>query len=56
MAARRNGGRATLTAGPLKDAVDWLEQYRRFWEQSFERMADYLNEIQTKGDPDDRTS
>ena len=46
----------TLTAGPLKDAVEWLEQYRRFWEQSFERMADYLNEIQTKGDPDDRTS
>src|SRR3954447_20615268 len=43
---------ATLTAGPLKDAVDWLEQYRRFWEESFDEMADYLNEIQTKGDPD----
>src|SRR6185295_10692225 len=36
---------ATLTAGPLKDAVDWLEQYRRFWEDSFERMTDYLDEI-----------
>jgi DNA-binding transcriptional ArsR family regulator len=47
---------ATLTAGPLKDAVDWLEQYRRFWEQSFDKMADYLDEIQNKGDPDDRTN
>ena len=46
---------ATLTAGPLKDAVDWLEQYRRFWEETLDRMADYLTEIQTKGDPDDRT-
>ena len=42
----------TLTAGPLKDAVEWLESYRRFWEESFDRMADYLNEIQSKGDPD----
>ena len=47
---------ATLTAGPLKDAVEWLEQYRRFWEETFDRMTDYLNEIQTKGDPDDRTN
>jgi DNA-binding transcriptional ArsR family regulator len=41
----------TLTAGPLKDAVEWLESYRRFWEESFDRMADYLDEIQGKGDP-----
>ena len=27
-----------LHAEPLKDAVDWLEGYRRFWEGSFERM------------------
>jgi len=40
----------TLTAAPLKDAVEWLESYRRFWEESFDRMADYLTEIQTKGD------
>ena len=46
----------TLTAGPLKDAVEWLESYRRFWEESFDKMADYLNEIQSKGNPDDRTS
>jgi DNA-binding transcriptional ArsR family regulator len=44
----------TLTAGPLKDAVEWLESYRRFWEESFDKMADYLKEIQSKGNPDGR--
>jgi DNA-binding transcriptional ArsR family regulator len=38
-----------LKAGPLKDAAGWIEQYRRFWEQSFERLDDYLREIQAKG-------
>ena len=38
-----------LEAGPLKDAADWLEHYRRFWEQSFDRLEDYLRELQTKG-------
>jgi DNA-binding transcriptional ArsR family regulator len=37
-----------LAAGPLKDAADWLEHYRRFWEQSFERLGDYLDELQSK--------
>jgi DNA-binding transcriptional ArsR family regulator len=37
-----------LEAGPLKDAADWLEHYRRFWEQSFDRLEDYLHELQTK--------
>ena len=35
-----------LEAGPLKDAADWLEHYRRFWEQSFARLDDYLGELQ----------
>jgi DNA-binding transcriptional ArsR family regulator len=35
-----------LEAGPLKDAADWLEHYRRFWEQSFDRLEDYLRELQ----------
>jgi DNA-binding transcriptional ArsR family regulator len=38
-----------LEAGPLKDAAVWLEPYRRFWEQSFDRLEDYLRELQTKG-------
>jgi DNA-binding transcriptional ArsR family regulator len=37
-----------LEAGPLKDAADWLEDYRRFWEQSFDRLSDYLRELQKK--------
>ena len=35
-----------LEAGPLKDADEWLEQYRRFWEESFDRLDDYLRELQ----------
>jgi len=34
-----------LEAGPLKDAADWMEHYRRFWEQSFDRLDDYLREL-----------
>jgi DNA-binding transcriptional ArsR family regulator len=37
-----------LAAAPLKDAADWLEHYRRFWEQSFDRLGDYLEELQAK--------
>lgn len=44
-----------LEAAPLKDIANWVEHYRRFWDASFDRMADYLKELQTpKGDPDDR--
>ena len=41
-----------LDAGPLKDAAEWLEHYRRFWEQSFDRLADYLDELQAKEEKD----
>jgi DNA-binding transcriptional ArsR family regulator len=37
-----------LDADPLKDAADWLEHYRQFWEQSLDRLADYLKELQGK--------
>jgi DNA-binding transcriptional ArsR family regulator len=37
-----------LAAGPLKNAVEWLEEYRRFWEESFDRLDDYLRELQKK--------
>jgi DNA-binding transcriptional ArsR family regulator len=37
-----------LEAGPLKDAVGWLEHYRRFWEQSFNRLDEYLRELKKK--------
>lgn len=38
-----------LEAGPLKDAADWLEHYRPFWEQSFDRLEGYLHQLQKKG-------
>jgi DNA-binding transcriptional ArsR family regulator len=35
-----------LSAGPLRDVADWVEHYRRFWTQSFDRLDDYLREVQ----------
>jgi DNA-binding transcriptional ArsR family regulator len=37
-----------LEARPLKDAFNWLEHYRRFWEQSLDRLDAYLHELQVK--------
>jgi len=37
-----------LTAGPLKDVADWVEHYRRFWTESFDRLDIYLRELQAK--------
>ncbi len=37
-----------LTARPLKDAADWVERYRTFWEQRFDRLDEYLRELQQK--------
>jgi DNA-binding transcriptional ArsR family regulator len=38
-----------LAAGPLKSAAEWLEEYRRFWEESLDRLDDYLRDLQEKG-------
>lgn len=37
-----------LVAEPLKEAADWVEQYRKFWEASFDRLDEYLKELQAK--------
>jgi DNA-binding transcriptional ArsR family regulator len=37
-----------LDAAPLKDATDWLEHYRRFWEESLDRLDDYLSKLKKK--------
>src|SRR5579859_7104274 len=34
-----------LDAAPLKDVARWIEHYRRFWEQSFDRLDDYLRKM-----------
>jgi DNA-binding transcriptional ArsR family regulator len=39
-----------LEAGPLKEVSDWVENYRRFWDDSFDRLADFLRELQTRGE------
>lgn len=35
-----------LNGDPLKEATDWIEQYKVFWEESLDRLGDYLKEIQ----------
>ena len=37
-----------IAAAPLKDVADWVEHYRRFWDQSFERLDVYLRELQRR--------
>ncbi len=39
---------AQLQAEPLKDVSVWLERYRRNWEESYERLDEYLGEVQKK--------
>jgi DNA-binding transcriptional ArsR family regulator len=33
---------------PLQDVADWVESYRRFWEESLDHLEDYLRELQYK--------
>jgi DNA-binding transcriptional ArsR family regulator len=37
-----------LDAAPLKDVAGWIEHYRRFWDQSFDRLDAYLMELKKK--------
>ena len=37
-----------LRAEPLKQAAGWLDEYRRFWEESFDRLDEYLKTLQAK--------
>jgi DNA-binding transcriptional ArsR family regulator len=37
-----------LEARPLKGVADWVDRYRDFWEQSFDRLDDYLRELKKK--------
>lgn len=44
-----------LEAGPLKDLNAWLDNYRQFWEESFDRLDLYLQKLQ-KGNGNERKS
>jgi len=35
-----------LEPAPLRAVADWVEQYRRFWDDSFDRLDDYLRDLQ----------
>jgi DNA-binding transcriptional ArsR family regulator len=37
-----------LNGAPLLEATNWIEQYRAFWEESLDRLGDYLKTIQPK--------
>ena len=38
-----------LEAAPLKDVADWVETYRRLWEERLDRLDEFLGEMQSKG-------
>jgi DNA-binding transcriptional ArsR family regulator len=37
-----------LEAAPLQSAAQWIDEYRRFWEESLDRLEDYLKTIQAQ--------
>jgi DNA-binding transcriptional ArsR family regulator len=37
-----------LNPEPLKEADQWIEEYRKFWEASFDRLGEYLKQMQLK--------
>lgn len=41
-----------LRAGPLREIADWVDQYRRHWEESFERLDTYLRDLQDSQEPE----
>jgi len=38
----------SLNAAPMKEAAAWLDEYRRFWEQSFDKLDEYLTGLHGK--------
>ena len=45
-----------LEAAPLREVADWVEHYRRYWEQSFDRLDGYLDELQREENERDERS
>ena len=44
-----------LEAAPLKEVAEWAEDYRRFWDQSYERLDEYLEQLKRKERKDERS-
>ena len=43
-----------LETAPLQEAAAWMEEYRHLWEQRFDRLDEYLRDLQQKEHDDDR--
>jgi DNA-binding transcriptional ArsR family regulator len=43
-----------LNAEPMKQATGWLEEYRQYWEESFDRLEEYLKQLQEEETKNDR--
>jgi len=39
-----------LVAAPLRDVAEWTERYRRLWEERFDRLDEYLRDLQRAGE------
>lgn len=50
---RRQWRPARLQAEPIKEVAEWTERYRRFWEERYDRLEAYLEELQGTGREDD---
>ena len=48
--------RCALRPDGLRAAADWLDQYERFWTESLDRLAQYLNSSEQEEDTDDDAS
>ena len=40
---------ARLRATPLKEVAEWTDRYRRFWDERYDRLDEYLDELQGRG-------
>jgi DNA-binding transcriptional ArsR family regulator len=40
---------ARIEVAPLKEVAEWTDRYRRFWEESYDRLDEYLDELQGQG-------
>ncbi|MBI3542136.1 MAG: winged helix-turn-helix transcriptional regulator [Deltaproteobacteria bacterium] len=40
-----------IEAAPLKEIASWVEHYRKFWEESFDRLDEYLRELKKEQEP-----
>ena len=55
LARRREGRvhRCSMDPKPLKSAADWIIEHQRFWEQSLDRLAQYLEETSLTPNPEE---